>query len=574
MRTFTFPLSAAAWLLGSALAQTPTPAQAPAQTATAQPEMSTHDAPLNFKSSVYLVQVPVVVRDSQGRPVGDLTKDDFQLFDRGKKQTITRFVVQRPGKSSSQAVTPEDNGPQAVIPERYIAYVFDDVHLEGGDLARTRVAALQQVDQTMDAITRVAVVTTSGIGELDFTDDKAKVHEAMNRIMPNTRTLSANNDCPPLTYYIADLIRNKQDQTALNSAEADAQACSPDSQASSQPLSSFERDVMLVALRTLTVGETETNRAMDVLKAAVNRMTVLPGSRSIVMISPGFLVPGDDLKPVEQDLLEKSIKGNVTINTLDALAVTAINPAGSAESRPSKTLNQTAMMNYEIQSRIAQQDILMELAYGTGGSFFHNDSGVKEGLEQLTHQPEYVYLLGFTPDDMKYDGNYHSLKVTLRNPVKTNLQARRGYYAPRRSTDPAEAAKEDIREAVFSRDEIRDIPVDLRLQFFKSTAVNAKLTVISKVDTRNMHFKKDQDRNKNTLTVVAGLFDRNGIYVNGVQRVVEMNLRPQSLTMLDNAGITLKTDFDVTPGTYTIRVVVRDAEGQTMAARNGAVLIP
>lgn len=574
MRIFTFPLAAIAGL-GVAAAQAPAPAPAAAP----QAEMSTHDAPLKFNADVFLVQVPVVVRDSKGRPAGNLQKDDFQLFDRGKRQTITRFVVQRPGQSTIQAVTAVDeNSPDkaaaAVIPEHYIAYVFDDVHLDSGDLARTRVATLEHVDQVMDAITRVAVVTTSGIGEQDFTDDRSKVHEALNRIQPNMRTPSAPGDCPHLTYYMADLIRNKQDQGALASAEADAQACSPDPQASTQPLTSFERDVMLVALRTLTVGETETNRALDVLKAVVNRMTVLPGSRSVVMISPGFLIPGDDLRPAEEAVLDRAIKSNVILNTLDALAVTPINPAGDASSRPSKTLNQTGLMNYEIQSRIAQQDVLMELAYGTGGEFFHNDSGVKEGLDQLVQQPDYVYLLGFSPEDLKFDGNYHSLKVTLRNPAGTSLQARHGYYAPRRSTDPAEAAKEDIREAVFSRDEIRDIPVDLRLQFFKSTAVNAKLTVISKVDTKNMRFRKEQDRSRNTLTVVAGLFDRNGIFVSGIQRVVDMNLRPQSLATLDNAGITLKTDFDVTPGSYTIRVVVRDAEGQTMAARNGAVLIP
>jgi VWFA-related protein len=574
MRTLIVPVAVAV-SVWACFAQAPSPPQSATQA-----EMTTHDAPLKFNSDVFLVQVPVIVRDAKGSPVGTLQKDDFQLFDRGKKQTITRFVVQRPGKSTIQAVNgvdaaaPGSTAPEAVIAERYIAYVFDDVHLDPGDLLRTRLAALDHVDQAMDAITRVAVFTTSSLGELDFTDDRNKVHDALNRIQPTVRTPSANDDCPPMTYYLADLIRNKQDAGALALSEVDAQACSPDPSASTQPVTSFERDVMLTALRTLTVGETETNRVLNVLKVTEQRMTVLPGSRSIVMISPGFLVPGDDLQPVEQDLLERAIKNNVVINTLDALAVTPINSAGPASSRPSRTLNQTAMTNYEIQSRLSQQDILMELAYGTGGAFFHNDNGMKEGLDQLVHQPEFVYMLGFSPEDLKFDGNYHSLKVTVRTPAGLNLQARRGYYSPKHSTDPAEAAKEQIREAVFSRDEIRDIPVDLRLQFFKSTSVNAKLTVISKVDTRNIRFHKDQDRSRNTLTLVAGLFDRNGIFVNGIQRVVEMNLRPQSLATLDTAGITLKTDFDVTPGNYTVRVVVRDSEGQTMAARNGAVLIP
>ena len=36
----------------------------------------------------------------------------------------------------------------------------------------------------------------------------------------------------------------------------------------------------------------------------------------------------------------------------------------------------------------------------------------------------------------------------------------------------------------------------------------------------------------------------------------------------------MKTSFDVAPGSYVVRLVVRDSEGQTMAARNGVVEIP
>jgi hypothetical protein len=56
--------------------------------------------------------------------------------------------------------------------------------------------------------------------------------------------------------------------------------------------------------------------------------------------------------------------------------------------------------------------------------------------------------------------------------------------------------------------------------------------------------------------------------------VVRMNLRDQTLESLSNSGISVRTNFDVTPGTYVIRLVVRDAEGRTMAARNRAIEIP
>jgi hypothetical protein len=56
-------------------------------------EMSSQDAPATFNSKVNVVLVPVVVRDNKGRAVGDLRRDDFRLFDRGKPQVIASFTV-------------------------------------------------------------------------------------------------------------------------------------------------------------------------------------------------------------------------------------------------------------------------------------------------------------------------------------------------------------------------------------------------------------------------------------------------------------------------------------------------
>jgi hypothetical protein len=74
--------------------------------------------------------------------------------------------------------------------------------------------------------------------------------------------------------------------------------------------------------------------------------------------------------------------------------------------------------------------------------------------------------------------------------------------------------------------------------------------------------------------VVSGLFDRNGNYLEAKESVVEMRLLDATLETKLRAGITVKSSFDVKPGSYIIRLVVRDSEGQMMAATNGAVEIP
>jgi len=73
---------------------------------------------------------------------------------------------------------------------------------------------------------------------------------------------------------------------------------------------------------------------------------------------------------------------------------------------------------------------------------------------------------------------------------------------------------------------------------------------------------------------VTGIFDENGQYVTGVEKIIDMKLRDTTYERLSHSGLTVKSSFDVKPGTYLVRLVVRDAEGAQMAARNGAVVIP
>ena len=104
--------------------------------------------------------------------------------------------------------------------------------------------------------------------------------------------------------------------------------------------------------------------------------------------------------------------------------------------------------------------------------------------------------------------------------------------------------------------------------------MQAKLSVLARVDIRNLRYRKVSDRNNDKLTIVSGVFDRNGNFISGLEKIVELRLRDETLAKLPASGINIRSTFDLTPGSYVLRLVVRDAEGQTMAARNGAVQIP
>jgi len=120
----------------------------------------------------------------------------------------------------------------------------------------------------------------------------------------------------------------------------------------------------------------------------------------------------------------------VTISAIDArgLYTTAIDASerGGSSSRDLMTGERVQRHSDEMNFN---QDVMSELADGTGGTYFHNNNNLENGLKSLAAAPEVVYLLAISLENIKHDGSYHSLKVKVdQKGLKT--QARRGYFAP------------------------------------------------------------------------------------------------------------------------------------------------
>src|ERR1035438_4911248 len=139
-----------------------------------------------FQAKVDLVLVPVVVRDKRRRPIGNLTKDDFRLFDNGKPRTIASFsTVERtkgtrendkdttaaPGAGSEQAGS--DGGKDSR--ERYFIYLFDDVNTRFADMAKVRAAALSHFKNNFAAGDHASIYSISGGTSLEFTPDRERL---------------------------------------------------------------------------------------------------------------------------------------------------------------------------------------------------------------------------------------------------------------------------------------------------------------------------------------------------------------------------------------------------------------
>jgi VWFA-related protein len=541
-------------------------------------EMSTKDEPATFRSRVNLVMVPVVVRDKQGRAIGNLRQEDFQLFDRGKPQVISRFSVERPGSQAGKSRNDKEekggkSGDAKIdIPERFVAYLFDDIHLNFGDIVRVRDSAARHMETALKPTDRAAIFTTSGQVGLEFTDDRGKLNETLRRLQPRPigGPGSRMSECPEVSYYMGDLIQNHNEPSALGALIQDTLICAKLDPATQ--LSVAESMVRAAASRSTALGSHETRLALGVLRDAIRRMSSTPGQRIIVLSSPGFITPEDHQETM--DVMDRAIRANVTINTVDGRGL-YVDPSMDVSRQVYSAQAMIVKSQYDRDEARAQSDVLAILASGTGGTFFQNSNDLDEGFRRTAEAPEYYYLLGFSPQNLKLDGSFHALKVSLAKTItNVNSQARRGYYAPKHLTDAAETAKEEIREALFSREEMRELPVDMKTQFFKPGLETARLTLLVHLDLKGFRFRKEDGRNYDNVVIVTGLFDRNGNFVTGVQKTVEMRLLDATVVARADTGFTLRNTFDVKPGAYRIRLVVRDTEGQQITAQDGAIDIP
>jgi len=326
-----------------------------------------------FKSEVHLVSVPVVVRDRDGKVVEDLKQDQFELFDNGKKREITSFSIEQP--AGEQEAKNSANPPQ-----RFTAWVFDDLGISNEtDVKQLRDSASAYFSQLSPG-DRVAIFTTSCRISQNFTNEKEKLLAAVSKI-----------EFKPL-----GLCRVPRNET-----------------------------VQLVELKSLA-----------------KNMATLPGQRSIVFVSPGVGVPNDEFIRRQIDPTDLAVQNKVLINTvhLTEASPTATGSgdlmAGGPVSRGVQQVsggtnpNNQADQQISSNSRDSRPIEMIQLSDGTGGEFIESGNDFARAFREMS-TPQCIYLLGFPLDEVKANGKFHRLKVTVNDSRKLNIQMRNGFFAPK-----------------------------------------------------------------------------------------------------------------------------------------------
>jgi VWFA-related protein len=408
--------------------------------------------------NVNRVLVPVVVRDRQGRVVGDLKQQDFEVFDNNKPRAISAFTIEKRGSAEVSAVSGAAGGagppaapsamPPQPAPPRFIVFLFDDRHLTLQDLAYAQKAAVKGLDGALAGPSdRAIVLSTTGSVNSSLTADRTKLQEAIMAVKPQGISRPTTTGCPKIDYYQADQIVNKNDDAAFMDAVRQYLGCQPGTPSpcgiSMQEQSgiSTPQDLQVRCLKMSQPGvdvmTISTNFLLQILHpvldtyafigGVVSKLAALPGERTLILISSGFPNNDPQAQAMESRLIDFAAQSNVTIDALDARGMyTTVLSAGE------ELAGANLVLRDQFRSAAESQDDapMANLADGTGGTFFHHDNDLDAGFKKLTEAPEIVYLLELSLDGVKADGTFHRLKVKVRRD-DVDVKARSEFFMPR-----------------------------------------------------------------------------------------------------------------------------------------------
>jgi len=555
------------FVVAAALVVTAAPVHGLAARAQVKPAGSTDTAGQDddrvVKLSVTLVQVDAIVTDKEGRPVTDLTKDDFEVLQDDRPQNVTTFlyVATPPLAPVPAPAVPTAEGPVPpirVAPEsarRTIAVVVDD--LTSNDSARSARQALRSfVDQQMQPGDVIAIIQARvGAGALQqFSANKQELYNAIDRIryVPRSR---AQTECEEV----------------------------------SKPEHPTDNEMDLgEALRT----DIFVRGTLGVLNFVVRGLKELPGRKSVVLLSDGMPCTFADVDPKGRGdrrvraamlgLVDLANRSAVAIYTIDVRGVDPLNPVAADGQFAPRLRDLGDFLANRRTTQFRSRDLLSFLAQQTGGLFIYNTNDIVAGLRRAIDDQRGYYLIAYVPDDETFAPHagvrdFHSLTVRVKRPGLT-VRSRTGFYGyPDEEPQPeTRSLAQQMVDAVISPFSASGVGVRMTPLFADDPKLGPVVRCLLHVDARDLTFVETHDGLREAvldLAVVA--FGDSGGMVSRQARTQQVRVRADALPRVLERGIDEIVTLPVSrAGAYQVRAAVRDAASARIGSAYQFVEMP
>jgi VWFA-related protein len=529
-----------------------------------------------FPSGVELVTVDVVVVDRRGRAVPGFERSDFTVLEEGVPQAITSFeaVTLPPLAVGAREAAPARprvsvNQGQESRQHRTFVVVFDDVHLSPAQALRAKASVgefLRTGVRDGDVVTLIATAGSAWwtarmpegreelVGILKRLDGRYITTSAPDRVTEYEAMRIVEYDDPDVGYQV----QRRFDAYGTVGRDRAASRDYRDTLDRTAVVGLIDPYVRSQAVDVHRQGTNRRRLTMRTMTRALEALAEARGRKAMILVSQGFVFqPGF---PEMRRLVEASVRANVPIHFIDTRGLVALPDFMTA----------SFTVNVDVQDTVAVlADITREaegsenVALDTGGIVVKNTNDLSGGILRVSEESQAFYLLGYLPSNVARDGRFRKVEVRLAKEKSRDLRvrARRGYYAPLEGDVPERESKADpvIVRALDAPFEIRDLPLGVT-DFCFDEALSGQLSVLlaAEVDVAAVELREEEGRFRGDLAlVVEAQHMETGEYFR-VEEKVEMALLPSTLERLRRTGYVVSREFNLPPGAYQARVVVRD----------------
>ena len=525
-------------------------------------------AQFSDSTTVTVVEVPVQVTGG-GDPIKNLTQADFELFDGRKKVPITGFDIVDLSVVEGKAT----QAPVPVSARRHFLILFDLFFTPPDSVGRAKQAAADLVLKALHPTDLAAVATfdTRPRLVLGFTSDRSQLRQAI-RSLGNVELGESIRD--PLGLVVGDLGGDLMAGDGLDIA-SEAQAGRATVDAASEQVQTRRE------LRTL---QARANRGQEAAKIAALTagmselaawMQSVEGRKHVVFLSEGFdnsvLVGNQGLTEEDRELQQDQQNAVLEGRTQDVDFEQTFGDS-SAQSAMNRMLTAFREANCSIQAVDVSGQVqtqaqsnragLSLMSSDTGGEMFANFTDLGEAMSEVLERTSVTYLLAFQPDNLKQDGKFRKLRVRLNNaPRGTRVVHRPGYYPPTpyAQTSPFQKVLGSAQE-VMGGVEIGHIEASVLATGFPAPSGKAYAPVL--IEARGSDLLDGFQGDTLPLELYAYALDENGIVRDFFASRMGLDMAGSSAA-LQQSGLKYWGHFDLDPGEYSVRVLLRnDATGR------------
>ena len=507
---------------------------------------------LNLNANIVLTNV--VVRDKKtGAVVKGLKASDFTIYEDKKPQKIISFDYQNVDEAAVLAEKSTASGkasiadllernfaasPKELKDHRLIVIFFDLSSMQDEDIDRAVDAATKYVKTQMQPADLVALVSmsTALTMDQDFTSNKEALLRGLGRYNGTDETGFANGGTGSTSGTADDASSFASDDTEYNSLNTDRE---------------------LLAIRTIAKS----------LERVDQR-------KSMLYFSGGLTRNGIENQASLRAATNEAAKANMAIYSVDTRGLQALPPVGDASSGSLRgnSAYSGAAATAQLSSNFGSQETLDTLSMDTGGKAFFDSNDFAPAFQQVQHDTEAYYILGFRSTNQRQDGSYRHLTVKL-NREDVKLEFRPGYYAGadfqhQKTEDREEALTEQMRSDLPAT----DVAVYLQALYFMSGKGLYFIPVDVIVPGSQIPFVKGGDREKATLDFVGQVKDAQGIVVGNVRQTVKLAV--DAAAEVQRKNIQYSTGFTLASGKYHLKFVVRENQTGNMGSFETDIQVP